>query len=124
MFDFRNNDDVEKFDILTKNCKLCVVDFYADWCGPCKKLGFELENKLHLHKNLVLNLANSDDLNDIEKLKSKIAIVKVNIDVLDDLANNYQVSSIPHVIFFKNGKLQSNVVRTCDKLLDYANGLF
>ena len=75
---------------------LCIVDFYADWCGPCKKLTPVLE----------------------EKLKSfNVTLVKVNVDDFSDLAENYKVSGIPHVILFKNGqKVDEFVGLNMDKL--------
>lgn len=56
-----------------------LVDFYADWCGPCKMLGVELEN------------LNED-------------ILKVNTDSFTDIAKEYGVMSIPTLVFMKDGK--------------------
>lgn len=58
-----------------------IVDFYADWCGPCKMLGKVLEEM---------------DAN----------IVKVNTDSHSDLAQEYGVMSIPTICFFQNGELK------------------
>jgi thioredoxin 1 len=60
-----------------------LVDFYADWCGPCQALAPVME---------VLASTRTDS-----------NIVKVNIDVLSTLASKYQVMSIPTVIVFKDG---------------------
>lgn len=57
-----------------------LVDFYADWCGPCKMMGAVLEKM--------------DDVN----------IVKINTDLHQDLAISFGVMSIPTLIFFKDGK--------------------
>lgn len=62
---------------------LTVVDFYADWCAPCRALTPTLE-KL------------SDDLDDVQFLK-------LNVDESGDVAQKFGVSSIPTLIFFKNG---------------------
>jgi len=62
---------------------LTVVDFYADWCAPCRALTPILE-KL------------SDDLDDVQFLK-------LNVDESGDIAQKFGVSSIPTLIFFKNG---------------------
>ena len=62
-----------------------VVDFFADWCGPCKMAAPVLEK-----------LA--------EEFKDKVKIVKVDIDKAQDLAGQYKVMSIPTVIAFKNGE--------------------
>ncbi len=61
-----------------------IIDFYADWCGPCKKLAPELENLCNLQKSFKL--------------------VKINVDEADELSSNYKVTSIPLVILFNLGK--------------------
>lgn len=64
-----------------------LVDFYANWCGPCKMLGPELE-----------------------KVSDEIKILKVNVDANQDLAREYGVMSIPCVILFDNGnEIKRNV---------------
>lgn len=60
-----------------------VIDFYADWCGPCRSLGTVLE-KLAPQLNNVL-------------------FIKINIDEFNPIASQYGVRSIPTLIFFKNG---------------------
>ena len=60
---------------------LVLVDFYADWCGPCKMMGSVLE-KL-------------EDVN----------VLKLNVDNFPDIAKEYQVMSIPTLIIFKNGEM-------------------
>lgn len=62
-----------------------LVDFYADWCGPCKMMA-----------PLVKELA--------EKYEGKIRIGKLNIDENLDTAQKYRVMSIPTFIVFKNGE--------------------
>lgn len=62
------------------------VDFYADWCGPCKMLAPELDK-----------LADNYD--------GKLKVVKINVDHERDLAMKYSVSSIPALFIFKNGTL-------------------
>lgn len=64
---------------------LKLVDFYADWCGPCRMLGPVLEDL-------------SQDINDVE-------FFKINVDNDGELAQAYQVSSIPTLILFKDGKI-------------------
>ncbi len=62
-----------------------VVDFWAEWCGPCRMLGPVVEK-----------LA--------EKYEGKIKFGKVNVDDCADIANKYNISAIPCVIFFKDGQ--------------------
>lgn len=58
----------------------CLVDFYADWCGPCKRMGEVLE-----------------ELEDVN-------ILKVNVDNFQSISNSYGVMSIPTLILFDKGK--------------------
>jgi thioredoxin 1 len=60
-----------------------LIDFYADWCGPCRMLGPVLD--------------------EIANEKSDIAIGKVNVDNDRELANSFGIRSIPTMIIFKNG---------------------
>lgn len=60
-----------------------LVDFFATWCGPCKMLSLVMEKF---------------------DRKGVIPIVKVDIDEESNLANEYQISSVPTLIVFENGK--------------------
>lgn len=75
--------------------KPCIVDFYADWCGPCKML--------------------SPIVDEVAKEMSEIKVVKVNVDEAQDLAMNYQVMSIPTLVVIKNGKEAKRSVGLIDK---------
>lgn len=81
----------EDFDTLVKE-GIHLIDFYADWCGPCKMLGSVLE-----------------------EVEDKIDIIKVNIDSYGDLANRFKVMSIPYLVFYKNGKEVGTSVGFVDK---------
>ena len=61
------------------------VDFYADWCGPCKMMSPVIDK-----------LA--------EEYEGKIKVGKVNVDENSDLAMKYGIMSIPNMVFFKNGQ--------------------
>lgn len=63
-----------------------LVDFYADWCGPCKML------------SPVLDELAAD-------VEGKASVIKVNVDTESELAQKYQVSSIPSIKIFKNGEI-------------------
>lgn len=77
-----------------------IVDFYADWCGPCKMLGKVLE-----------------ELDD--------NILKINVDTHESLASEYGVMSIPTICFFKDGELKNKVVgfRSKDEIKQIINNL-
>ena len=68
-----------------------VVDFYADWCGPCKMMGKVLE-----------------EIDNID-------ILKVNVDNFPNIAREYKVMSIPMLIIFKNGKEDKKTIGMMSK---------
>ncbi|MBM7854047.1 thioredoxin 1 [Desulfohalotomaculum tongense] len=68
-----------------------LVDFWASWCGPCRSIAPIL-----------------DQLS--EEYRGKAKICKVNVDMNQSLARQYQVMSIPNLVFFKNGKKVDQVV--------------
>ena len=68
-----------------------LVDFWAEWCGPCKALGPVLEN-----------LA--------DEYKEKIKVVKVNVDESPNAPQAYKVRGIPTMVFFRNGQLVDQLV--------------
>lgn len=76
----------EDFDTSVKKANVPVmVDFYADWCGPCKAAAPVL-----------------DELAD--ESEGKYQIMKINVDENQEIAQEYGVMSIPTVILFKNGE--------------------
>ena len=71
--------------------KKVLVDFYADWCGPCKMM--------------------SPVVDEIAKdYSEKLKVCKLNVDEAGDIAGEYGVMSIPTLIFFENGKVVDTVV--------------
>ena len=77
------NNEVEFNEFI--NNEYVIVDFYADWCGPCKMMGPVLD--------------------ELSSSRSEIKIAKVNVDKLQPLAQKYGVMSIPTLLLFKNGSL-------------------
>ena len=77
-----------------------IVDFYADWCGPCKMIAPILE--------------------EISKERDDIIIGKINVDDNFELAAKYNVSSIPTIIIFKDGNEVNRIVgyRPKEDILD------
>jgi thioredoxin len=78
-------EDVNQFNKILETSKkrLLLLDFYADWCPPCKELAPILEK--------------------IAKEKSDIVtIYKINIDRNRELSDSFRITGIPHVAFFKN----------------------
>jgi thioredoxin 1 len=72
-------------DKISSADKMVLVDFWAQWCGPCKQLAPALEDA-------------SEDLAD------KIAVYKIDIDENPESPSRYGVRGIPTILFFKNGK--------------------
>ncbi|WP_455481998.1 thioredoxin [Bartonella sp. B35(2025)] len=73
-----------------------VVDFWAEWCGPCKMIAPILDEIATEMKNL-------------------IKIAKINIDENPELATQYGIRSIPTLLMFKNGNVSSNIVGATSK---------
>jgi thioredoxin 1 len=68
-----------------------LVDFWAEWCGPCKMIGPVLEQLS-------------------TEIEGQAKIAKVNVDVARELAVKYNVKSIPLLLFFKNGEVKDQIV--------------
>ena len=73
-----------KSDVLDADVPV-IVDFWAEWCGPCKMIGPSLEE-----------ISN--------EMAGKVKITKVNVDENQDIAARYGIRSIPTLILFKNGE--------------------
>lgn len=85
--------NTQDFKDVIKQDKPVLLDFYADWCGPCQTLMPTLETLSNKHKDDVI-------------------IAKVNVDKNTELSAHFKVRSIPSLFFIKDGNI-----------VDYLNGL-
>ena len=77
---------METFNQLIQSEQPVLVDFYADWCGPCKAMD-----------PVIREVA--------QTIKDKVRVVKVNVDKQTQTAQEYQISGIPTFIIFHRGKV-------------------
>ncbi len=78
-----------------ENSGTVLVDFYADWCGPCKML--------------------APVINEVASEHSEITVGKVNVDESPELAQAFGIASIPTIMVFKNGTASAVKVGYCTK---------
>lgn len=79
-----------------KSDKLVLIDFYADWCGPCKMMS-----------PIIDEIA--------EEVGDKIKVGKINVDENQELAMEYEVMSIPTIIILQNGEVKNSFVGVREK---------
>lgn len=73
-----------------------LVDFYADWCGPCRMIA-----------PYVAEIA--------KEYAGKVKVGKINVDEESELAINFGIDSIPAILIFKNGELSGRKIGYCTK---------
>ena len=91
-----NITDEEFEDSILKNSGVCLVDFWAEWCGPCKQISPILEEIAAEENNA-------------------ITIAKINIDENPRIATDYGIRSIPTMLLFSNGELKDTKVGVLPK---------
>jgi len=92
--------------------KIFLLDFYADWCGPCRRLTPKLEELS-------------------EQYKDSVTILKVNVDTADDITSEHNISCMPTLIFIVNdtvfsdlrieGANEQKIVKNLDYCVNYIN---
>lgn len=83
---FHVQDEEDFNDRVLKSKIPVVVDFHAEWCGPCKSLGPKIEKEVDSHDG-------------------KVFLAKVDIDEMSEIAMNYEVRVVPTVVGIKSGKI-------------------
>lgn len=96
-----NKDNFE--ELVVKSDKVVLLDFYADWCGPCKMV--------------------APTVHAIAEEHSEYLVGKVNVDDDPELAQAFDIVSIPTLVVMKGGKVASTAVgvRTKDQILQMLN---
>lgn len=93
---------LEKFEDFENEIKegIVLVDFYADWCGPCQML--------------------SPNIEAVEQ-ETKIKVIKVDVDAIPELARMFGIMSIPTILLYKDGKLEKKDLgyKTIDELKNF-----
>ena len=77
---------METFSQIINNDKPVLVDFFAEWCGPCKMMAPELKRFAESHK-------------------SEVRVLKIDIDKNRDTATHFNIQGVPTLILFKKGKI-------------------
>ena len=83
-------------DEVLQSDKLVVIDFWAEWCGPCKMVGPIIEEIG-------------------EEYKDKVVVGKLDVDNNDETTSKYGIRNIPTVLFIKNGEVVDKVVGAAPK---------
>ncbi|XP_061387182.1 thioredoxin-2-like [Musca vetustissima] len=90
IYNIQSKEDLDKHLSAATN-KLVVLDFYATWCGPCKLIAPQLE--------------------ELSTLYSKdVVVLKINVDDCEEIAMDYNVSSMPTFVFMKNHEIMDTIV--------------
>ena len=88
--------DENNFEEIINSGETVIVDFYADWCGPCKMMS-----------PIIDSIA--------EELEGKVKVGKVNTDENMGLAEKYEIMSIPTIIVFKDGQVATTFLGVTSK---------
>ncbi|MCW1734667.1 thioredoxin [Anaerorudis cellulosivorans] len=93
-------------DEVLKTDKLVVIDFWAEWCGPCRMVSPIIEQ-----------LA--------EEYKDKVVIGKIDVDENNEATEKFGIRNIPTVLFIKNGQVVDKIIGAADKrfFVDKINAL-
>ena len=93
------------FDAFVSSNNVVLIDCWAPWCGPCRRMGPEVDRVA-------------------EEMAGKVAVGKLNTDENQEIAYKYSINAIPTLLVFKNGEQQESLVglRPAADVIEYLNG--
>lgn len=89
-----NEEDINTY---ITNSKVCIVDFFTTWCGPCKTVSKFMHDDKLFNKN-----------------QEELTILKVDADKFEELSTKFEISALPTLVFFCNGELEKEHVKGAD----------
>lgn len=97
---------MKRFDEIISESRPTVVDFYATWCGPCRR------------QNPIID-------NFKAKMGDEVNVVKVDVDEEQELADRYRIRSVPTIMIFKNGEVvwRASGIQSHTDLMVALNGI-
>lgn len=97
---------MKQFDEIIKDSRPTVVDFYATWCGPCRR-------QIPIIDNFK------------SKMGDEVNVIKVDVDEDKDLADRYRIRSVPTILIFKNGEVmwRASGIQSHTDLMVALNGI-
>lgn len=97
---------MKRFDEIIKDSRPTVVDFYATWCGPCRR-------QIPIIDNFKA------------KMGDEVNVVKVDVDEEQELADRYRIRSVPTIMIFKNGEVvwRASGIQSHTDLMVALNGI-
>lgn len=94
---------VEQFNDIVSNNRV-LVDFYAEWCGPCKGMAPELDK--------------------LDQAEPDLTIVKVNIETMEDIAIKHRIRAVPTLVLYENAQATKTAAgaKSLNQLKEFVNG--